>query len=104
LNDQLAAAAIDDVFRLVPVEVHGCDLIDIDHHDLLGVLRADRIFDVALAADKVIRFANNGIDFRSFQSVPSVACDVIIIGLRLGLAKSDRPYRFTLFSDSAKTG
>ncbi len=42
----------------------------------------------AVGADEVIGFANDGVDFRSFHGVHSIGCDVILIGLRLGLAKS----------------
>jgi len=36
-EDEASASAMDDVLSLPPVKVHRCQLVDTDHHDLLGV-------------------------------------------------------------------
>ena len=37
LYDQITTTTIDDIFHLGPVEMHGCFLILLDYHNLLGI-------------------------------------------------------------------
>ena len=46
-DHEVASSAVDDVLGLGPVEMHGCDLIRVDNHDLLRI-------DLAPLASEVI--------------------------------------------------